>query len=314
MGFKREDIPDLSGKVALITGCSPGGLGHESALRLAEKGCEVVMTCKNDTKGNAALDSVKQVARDPSKVHLLSLDLSSLDSVRACADEFKALDLPLHILLNNAGIMHTSYASINGVEDQFAVNHLGHFLLTKLLCDKLVESQPSRIVNVSSSLHKDCPNGGLLFDDINWEKHTPDKYARYGHSKASNIIFTKELASRLNTKGITQVYVNSIHPGFVDTNLTRYHRELGIFSGIFIKGMKFFNGALNVHTGALTQLFACTSPEIEANNIKGQFFVPIAKPSGFDGPLAKFSEQDWKNQQQKLWELSENLCGEQFEI
>jgi short-subunit dehydrogenase len=175
-------------------------------------------------------------------------------------DEFRKKQLSLHILLNNAGIMMCPFElSKDGIEVQFATNHVGHFLLTRRLLDILVQTKPSRIVNVSSDLHTKSYNGGIAFDTINDEKQY-SKFKAYGQSKLANILFTRELVKRLNN---SNVYINTLHPGVIATDLSR---NMG-----FVKHLK--GVLLSPDTGCLTSLYATTSPEVEEKQYNGEYFV-----------------------------------------
>jgi NAD(P)-dependent dehydrogenase (short-subunit alcohol dehydrogenase family) len=175
-------------------------------------------------------------------------------------DEFRQKNLPLHVLVNNAGIMMVPFElSKDGIELQLATNHVGHFLLTRRLLDILVKSKPSRVVNVSSRAHERPYSDGISFDRINDPKHY-SKMGAYGQSKLANILFSRELTRRLNDD---QVYVNSLHPGVVATELSRYNTLL----------KPFFAMALSPANGALTSLYCATSPEIETNKYHGEYFV-----------------------------------------
>lgn len=212
--FSVSELPSLAGKTVIVTGANTG-LGLESAKQLAAKGATVVLACRDVAKGRVALAAVEAVKADGGSVELEQLDLGDLASIKGFADRFNASERPLHVLLNNAGIMHTPFGKTSfGVEQQFGVNHCGHFSLTAQLMGALKRSQPSRVVNLSSSLHQDCPADGMLLDDHNWERHTYTIQAGYGHAKAANILFSQELARRLEG---TDVRVNSVHPGFVKT-------------------------------------------------------------------------------------------------
>lgn len=202
----------------------------------------------------------------------------------------------LHLLMNNAGIMICPFGlSKDGIETQFATNLVAHFYLTTLLLPVIERSAPSRTINVSSIAHRLFSFKELDLENIS----NPDKFyekVHYGKSKACNILFTKELAKRLEAKGINNVYVNSKHPGFLKTELYRY---IG----------KWIYAALNMflatpEDGALTQLYLATSPDVEQKNIKAQYYVPfgvVGKPHG----VAASNEEAVK-----LWEVTEKLLKE----
>lgn len=184
-----------------------------------------------------------------------------------------------------------------------ATNHVGHFLFTREVLPLLFKSSKPRIVNISSSYHKLAPkNGGILFDQIN-DPNATDIWGRYGQTKLANILFSRGLHKRYADKGLL---VNSVHPGFVKTELTRgVVQSYGIFSAPII-GIQKFLFAIDSHRGALTQLYAATAPEIESENITNKFFVPIAMeetpiPYALDDALAD-----------KLWDFTEKLVNEKL--
>jgi len=298
--WSAEQIPSLDGKVAIVTG-SNTGIGRITALEMARKGCHVILACRSKDKTLPVVDEIKEATKND-KVEFLELDLASLASVERFVANFKEKELPLHILVNNAGVMACPYTlTADGVEMQFGTNHLGHFLLTNGLLDVLEKSAPSRIVNVSSEGHKLAPTGGVDFEFINdEEKYKP--WIAYGRSKLCNVLFTLELAKRLKDKNI---YVNVLHTGFVATELMRHMTELyGSAAAWLSKVATVF--AKSPEDGALTQLYLATSPDVEEQNIRGQYYVPTAKHSttsrfGRDEELAA-----------KLWEFSERLIEEKL--
>jgi NAD(P)-dependent dehydrogenase (short-subunit alcohol dehydrogenase family) len=175
-------------------------------------------------------------------------------------DEFRQKELPLDILVNNAGIMMTPFElSVDGIEMQFATNYVGHFLLTRRLLDLLVASKPSRIVNVSSEGHRLCYSEGIAFGGLN-EEQQYGRIGAYGQSKLANVLFTQELAKRLQHSG---VFINALHPGEVATELARHLW--------FMQPLQYF--MMSPDTGALTTLYAATSPEIEEKQLTGKYFV-----------------------------------------
>ena len=201
----------MKGRVCLVTGAN-SGIGLATAAELAKRGASVVMACRDRSRGEAAVKLVRETAG--AEPELLLLDLGSLASVRSAAETFKRSHDRLHVLVNNAGVWSSSRRlSADGLELTFAVNHLGHFLLTHLLLDVLQAGAPSRIVNVSSNLHY---GASIDFGDLQLEKGYGGQRA-YGRSKLANVLFTRELARRL-PPGIT---ANAVHPGVIATNLVR---------------------------------------------------------------------------------------------
>lgn len=203
----------------------------------------------------------------------------------------------LHILINNAGVMQCPFGlSKDGIETQFATNHVAHFYLTTLLLPVIENSAPSRIINVSSLAHR------MPFWDLDLENiSNPDKYNKYlhyGKSKACNILFTRELAKRLEAKGVNNVYVNCNHPGGISTDL---YRHMGSWMSSVV------NLFLSTpEDGALTQLYLATSLDVEEKNIKAQYYVPFAAP---DKPHGVAASEDGPA---KLWEFTENLLKEKI--
>ncbi|XP_039163512.1 short-chain dehydrogenase TIC 32 B, chloroplastic isoform X2 [Eucalyptus grandis] len=215
---------DASDVTAIVTG-GGSGIGFETARVLALRRAHVIIAARNMDAANEAKRLILNDDGD-ARVDVLKLDLCSMKSIRAFVNDFIALDLPLNILINNAGIMFCPYQlSEDGFEVQFATNHLGHFLLTNLLLDKMkatarVSGIEGRIVNLSSIAHLHTYKEGIRFDDINDQLGYSDKKA-YGQSKLANILHASELSRRLQQEG-ANITVNSVHPGLIMTNLMRH--------------------------------------------------------------------------------------------
>lgn len=298
-GFTAEAIGDQSGKVAIVTG-SNTGIGKITALELARKGCHVIMACRSRDRTVPVVDEIREVTGND-RVEFMELNLSSLKSVAKFVREFKKTGLPLHLLINNAGVMACPFKlSEDGIELQWATNHLGHFLLTTSLLDVIEASAPARIVNVSSMGHK--MTSGLELETLNDEKRY-GAWNAYARSKLSNILFSLELQKRIGDK---QIWVNSIHPGYVATELTRNVSDL---YGSIAEPLSNFAAslfALPPEKGALTTLYVATSPDIESNDWRARYFVPIAK-------LATTSKAAMNEEAAKqLWEFSEKLVAEKL--
>ncbi|KAF9303809.1 hypothetical protein BGZ74_003001 [Mortierella antarctica] len=290
--YSYDKIPDLSSKVALVTGANTG-LGYATMVALAGHGAHVIAACRSEQR---AMDAIKKAKREiktknpnaaAPKIDFLQLDLNDISSSAQAAKNFLSMGLPLHILVNNGGIATTPFAlSADGIEQQLAVNHVGHFVFTMGLLERIKESQPSRIVVVSSLLHEVHPKGGIDFETINDETiMSPGE--RYGRSKLANLLFAKALARLLKGE---RVYVNVAHPGLVATELNRSNEaSFGKVGSRLLEGMnKVF--AVKPEVGALTQLYCATSPEIESNDARGKYFIPIAheldpNPIAFDEDL-----------------------------
>ncbi|KAI8883970.1 NAD(P)-binding protein [Backusella circina FSU 941] len=294
--FSFEQIPDLSGKIAIVTG-SNTGIGRVCALEMARKNCTIILACRNSEKTLAVAKEIQEETGNKN-IEFIQLDLMSLKSVKAFTDEFKSRYSNLHILINNAGVMMCPFGlSEDGIETQFATNHVAHFYLTTLLLPELERSAPSRVVNVSSEGHR-IPFGKLDLENIS----DPKKYNRtsqYGKSKTCNILFTRELSKRLEAKGV-EVYVNANHPGVVRSELTRH---LISTSSIFTK---VYNTVFTITTedGAVTQLYLATSPEVEEKKHKGKYFIPYATLRKSYGVSAS------EDAPKELWDFTEKLLAE----
>jgi NAD(P)-dependent dehydrogenase (short-subunit alcohol dehydrogenase family) len=279
---------DLTGKTAIITGAT-NGIGKAAALALAGMGAELVLICRNRALAESTVAEIKNTTGNQ-KVEALIADLSVQADVRKVAAEFLASERPLHILLNNAGAMFPERTeSIDGIEMTFALNHLGYFLLTELLLERLRHSAPARIVNVASMAHKGARNG-IDFDDIEG-KRAYAAFGAYGQSKLANILFTRELAQRLQGSNVT---VNCLHPGFV---ATRFAHANTIYN-IAMTLMRPFQRS--IAKGSQTSIYLCVSPEVA--QISGEYFADckIASTTNHarDADAAK-----------KLWEVSERMVA-----
>ncbi|KAF9165332.1 hypothetical protein DFQ26_000266 [Actinomortierella ambigua] len=313
--YTYKDIPDLTGKVAIVTGANTG-LGYATMVALAARGAHVFLACRSKERALEAIARAKSeitalaaltsssamevISVDP-KLEFLELDLNDMNKSYRAAQEFLAKGLPLHILVNNSGIMNTPYAlTADGVEQQFGVNHMGHFVFTLALLDRIKQSQPSRIVVLSSMGHELTVKSGIDFDTMNDEKAS-DPFTRYGRSKLANILFAQELAKRLAAE---KVYVNVCHPGYVNSDLYRYGKETMGQATAKVVALTTHCIAKTPKKAALTQLFLATSPEVEARDIRGRYFIPIAH---------EIRPHRWANDtklQEQLWQYSEQLMRE----
>jgi NAD(P)-dependent dehydrogenase (short-subunit alcohol dehydrogenase family) len=312
-GWSIDQMPDMSGKVVVVTGPTINGIGYESCVEMAKKGAHVVLAGRSKSKGEAALAALKE--RVPTaNAEFMTLDLGSLKSVKEFADAFLQKDMPLHILLNNAGVMANPFTlTADGIESQFGTNHVGHFLLTKLLLPKLEASAPSRIVSVSSAAAF-IPEGFFLIAPfgtgaVNWTDIYADHesryepWAAYGRSKLANVLFASRLDKRLAGK---KVYSNSCHPGGIKTNLAR-HLEADMKKDAGERIVEAFEAFQNYVSmtpsqGAVTQLYLSASPDIESKEIRGKYYYPQARL--MDPP--KFATEA---SEEELWALSERLVA-----
>ncbi|CAH1402172.1 unnamed protein product [Nezara viridula] len=257
---KCQSQKRLDGQVAIVTGCNTG-IGKYTALDLAKRGAHVVMACRSIERAEAAAKDICSIV-PKAELEIMKLDLSSLESVREFCKEFSSSHKTLHLLINNAGVLMNSHSvTVDGFETHFGTNHLGHFLLTMLLLPILIQSGPSRIINVSSLGHTYCDS--LFFDDINMEKNY-DPWTAYGRSKLANILFTLELAKRLEG---TEVKTVSLHPGVVYTEISRDLVTSKAFSFIWFVGLlqKFGSWFLKTpEQGAQTTLFCALDDSIQS--------------------------------------------------
>ncbi|KAG0325228.1 hypothetical protein BGZ99_000943 [Dissophora globulifera] len=307
--FSYAQMPDLTGKIAIVTGANTG-LGYATTVALAGCGARVFLACRNKQKAMDAIENAKkdiqekypQLIGEP-KLEFLELDLNSLAKSRDAAKSFLAKNLPLHILVCNSGIMMTPFElSADGIETQFAVNHMGHFVFTTELLPKIKESQPSRIVVLTSMAHESTVSGGIDFDTLN-DATKSNPISRYGRSKLANVLFARALAHRVAKE---KVYVNIAHPGYASTELIRHSKDMG--GAVYGKIMECVTRtvAMDPERSALTQLYLASSPEIEEQNIRGRYFIPIANEIE---PSAYARDEEL---QEKLWIFSEKLYKEKL--
>jgi NAD(P)-dependent dehydrogenase (short-subunit alcohol dehydrogenase family) len=249
----------VEGKTVLITGAT-GGIGRAAAFALANHGAELVLLCRNPEKGAEAR---RRIARETGNENtsLLVCDLSSQAQVRAAAEDFLGSGRPLHVLFNNAGVFNFwREDTVDGIEGTWAVNHLAYFLLTNLLLERLKQSAPARIVSVTSDAHS-WAGGPLDFGDLGGRGHA-NAMRRYGISKLANILFTRELARRLEGTGVT---AHCFHPGFVGSGFATNN---GVIASAVMGLARGF--ARTPEEGADTGVWLCTTEETPEN---GRYFV-----------------------------------------
>jgi NAD(P)-dependent dehydrogenase (short-subunit alcohol dehydrogenase family) len=291
------DIPDQTGRTAVVTGANTG-VGYETATALAAKGAHVVLAIRNLDKGKAAADLIAR-AHPGASVAIQELDLASLDSIRAAADELMSKHDTIDLLINNAGVMTRSKSTTrDGFELQFGTNHLGHFALTGLLVDRVLAAPGSRIVTVSSPGHR-FPRSGIRFDDLQWERDYRPLDA-YGQSKLANLMFTYELQRRL--LGTNSIAV-AAHPGGSKTEIVSGSPPL-------VRLMRpFFQSAA---MGALPTLRAATDPGAMGE----QYYGPggFAEQRGYPKVVASSKTSHDVAAQRRLWAISEELTGVVFPL
>mmetsp|Transcript_13265 Transcript_13265/g.17358 ORF Transcript_13265/g.17358 Transcript_13265/m.17358 type:complete len:365 (-) Transcript_13265:126-1220(-) len=317
--FTPSKIPDLRGKVAIVTGANTG-IGYETALELAGNGAHVIIAARNEAKGMAALSKIQEQIKsksNPGELTFIQLDLASLKSVKRFAKSFKKTGLPLNILVLNAGVMKSPGAKFigqemtygfdvtaDGFEYHIGVNHIAHAYLVNLLSSVLTKSSPSRIISVSSSAEINSYEEGFRFNE--WKvSDMPEKYEdgnAYGQSKLANLVYAKELSDRYANTGVT---VYSCHPGVIKTELGRFmepylieqNKGNGVVASILsaMLYLLFDSSMMTADVGAYTQLYLATAPADELVN--GAFYHPV-------GILQTPSHNQAQNAtlQQLLWE------------
>ncbi|BBY27862.1 SDR family NAD(P)-dependent oxidoreductase [Mycolicibacterium sediminis] len=290
------DIPDQTGRVAVVTGGNTG-LGYETAAGLASRGARVVLAVRNLDKGKAAADLI--VRRTPgADVTLQELDLTSLASVEDAAEQLRATHDRIDLLINNAGVMMTPKSTTqDGFELQFGTNHLGHFAFTGRLLDRVLAAPGARVVTVSSIGHR---FGRVRFDDLGAERGY-NRMAAYGQSKLSNLLFTYELQRRLTGTTTTAL---AAHPGGSSSELTRY-----------LPGpvkLAFSPLEQSTEMGALPTLRAATDPHVSG----GQYLGPggFMEMRGYPKVVASNRRSHDVDVQRRLWTVSEELTGVTFPV
>ncbi|MCP4867213.1 MAG: SDR family NAD(P)-dependent oxidoreductase [Proteobacteria bacterium] len=281
----------MEGTVCVVTGAN-SGIGKETARELSRRGATVVMTARNQERGEAAATEVR-TSTGSDRVELLMLDLADLDSVRAAAAELKQRHDRLDVLINNAGLVLTRRTTTpQGHESTFGINHLGPFLFTRLLEEPLAAAAPARVVNLSSMGHR--LSGGLNFDDLQWEQRSFSGVSVYNDSKLCNVLFTKELARRWADRGITAY---AVHPGIVRSGFGGDGDAPGWF-GTMIAMTKVFY--LSPQRGSRTSV-KCATADLESLVSGGYYAHSRRMRASGKGKNAETAA--------RLWDVSEQLVG-----
>ena len=284
--MKEELKANMSGKICLVTGAT-NGIGKAAAEALAQMGATVVIVGRNAPKTAQLVEEIRAASGNKNVDSLLA-DLSSQQEVRRLAIEFKSKYPHLHVLLNNAGgTFTTRQLSDDGIEMTFALNHLAYFLLTNLLLDTMKASTPARIINVSSDVHS---GGKIDFDNLQGER-SYSSFGPYENSKLANILFTTELARRLEGTGVT---VNALHPGFTSTGFGKNNPGfLMKIMGVVVPLI-----ARSPEKGAATSIYLASSPEVQS--LTGKYFVDCRvtqpAPQAADRTVAR-----------RLWDVSAEM-------
>ena len=273
-------------KVCMVTGAT-NGIGKQAALELARLGATVILVGRSHERCMETSEEIRREA-PAADVDFMVADLSSQEQVCGLAEEFRSRYARLDVLVNNAGgIFLRRQTSVDGIEMTFALNHLNYFLLTNLLLDTLKASAPARIVNVASKSHRNSP---LDFDDLENEKGYGIRKV-YGRSKFANVIFTYELARRVEGWGIT---ANVLHPGLVITNMGKNNGLIArLFQPLYLKWR-----GIPVEEGARTVVYLASSPEVEG--VTGKYFF---QEKAIKSDPATYDEGAWK----RLWDVSEQM-------
>jgi NAD(P)-dependent dehydrogenase (short-subunit alcohol dehydrogenase family) len=278
----------MTGKTVLVTGAT-GGIGKIAALELARQGAHVALVARSESKGKATLEEIRK-ATGNTNLELYLADLSSVADIRKLASEFKAKHASLDVLVNNAGAFYSERKlSADGLEMTFALNHIAYFLLTNLLLDALKAAPKARVVSVSSAAHY---SGKINFENLQGEKKFRGWQA-YSDSKLENVLFTIELARRLEGSNVT---ANCLHPGFVKTAFGS--GNTGFIAGLLSLAQNLM--AITPEAGADTIIYLASSADVEG--VTGQYFEKRKVKASSAASLDQAT-------QKRLWDVSAKLVG-----
>ncbi|MEW6269141.1 MAG: oxidoreductase [Thermodesulfobacteriota bacterium] len=303
--WSADDMPDLSGKAAIVTGGN-SGIGFEAVRALARKRAHVILACRDMSKARDAVTQIRALQPSAS-LEPMQLDLASLESVHRFARDFDAKGTPLDLLINNAGVMAIPYRkTAEGFEMQLGTNHLGHFALTGLLLDRVLAAPAARVVNVSSTAHK---AGRMRFDDLQGERRYA-KWPAYAQSKLANLLFTYELQRRLERVGARAISV-ACHPGYAATNLQAAGPRMSgsrLMERVMDLGNRLFSQSAAM--GALPTLFAATHPDVQG----GDYIGPdgFMENKGHPRKTTSSTRSHDREAAQRLWEISEQLTSVRY--
>jgi NAD(P)-dependent dehydrogenase (short-subunit alcohol dehydrogenase family) len=319
MPWSTHDIPDQSGRTAVVTGAN-SGLGYCTARELARRGARVLLACRSERRGKEAVERLHAEVGGGCRTGYRHLDLADLSSVREFAAELDGDRLDL--LINNAGLMAPPYGqTADGFETQFGVNHLGHFALTGLLLPRLTATPGSRVVSVSSGMHAlaDIDLGDLsdlsdLPSDLGdlGAEHRYRRWIAYGRSKTANLLFVHELARRLAGTGTNTPVAAAAHPGYASTNLqTRFPKQEGrrVAERVMDFGNRVF--AQSAAAGALPTLYAATAPDVAPGSFTGPRLLGWR---GSPAPSWRAARTRDDRRSELLWAASEQLTGVSYDF
>jgi NAD(P)-dependent dehydrogenase (short-subunit alcohol dehydrogenase family) len=300
--WTAADVPDQAGRTAVVTGAN-SGIGFDAAVVLAKRGADTVLACRDTGKAGAAAARLAAAAPGAS-VSVVRLDLASLESVRAAADQILDACQRVDLLINNAGLMWPGYGrTADGFELQFGTNHLGHFALTGLLLEAMLPVPGSRVVTVSSTGHR---TGRINFADLQSQRHY-GRMAAYAQSKLANLMFTYELQRRLSAAGAPAAAL-AAHPGVAFTELTRSLPGVIQSANHAIGGLFTQSAAM----GALPTLRAATDPAAAG----GEYYGPsgLAQTKGYPIRVSSSARSRDQATQRRLWAESERLTGVTYPV
>ncbi|PSW10313.1 short-chain dehydrogenase [Photobacterium rosenbergii] len=293
--WSLKDIPDLTGKTAIVTGGNTG-LGFKTTLELARNAAKVVLACRNEEKGKAAINRLRQTLPE-AELDVISLDLTCRQSIENFVHQVTSRYSQLDILVNNAGVVNLAQRQTTpeGFEMHMATNHLGHFALTGRLLPALLSADHARVVTVSSGGYK---YGTINFDDFNWQQRPYHRVKAYGDSKLANLLFSYQLQRYFDSIGANAMSV-AAHPGLTGTER---QQTIGV-GGVFSRSL-----ASSVDNGCRSQLLAATAPNIKPQGLYGPRYgiwgspaLHKASPKYVNAALA-----------QQLWDFSEDITGVRF--